>query len=154
MTFAMFFLCLHFPPDVDIFAILRYLFFTKKSFNFAVDVPILNDILATCRFFMKENLQCFIFISMFSFFRWCFHFYVFIFPRMFLFLCFYFCVFIFPRMFPAGKQICQQLLVLNKSAFAERNFKQSSFKVISLYSWYTWYITYMWYIYPDISHMS
>ena len=30
-------------------------------------------------------------------------------------------------MFPVGKQICQQLVVLNKSAFAERNFKQTSF---------------------------
>ena len=30
-------------------------------------------------------------------------------------------------MFPAGKQICQQLVVLNKSAFAERNFKQTGF---------------------------
>ena len=30
-------------------------------------------------------------------------------------------------MFPVGKQICQQLVVLNKSAFAERNFKQTCF---------------------------
>ena len=30
-------------------------------------------------------------------------------------------------MFPVGKQICQQLVVLNKSAFAERNFKQTGF---------------------------
>ena len=70
------------------------------------------------------------------------HFYVFILPYMFsdffcrcfftkkTFLCFH-----FPRMFPSGKQICQQLVVLNKSAFAERNFKQSSFKIMYSYSW-------------------
>ena len=88
-----------------------------------------------------------VFTFMFSFFRGCFYFYVFISVFLFFRECFYFYVFNLPRMFPVGKQICQQLLVLNKSAFAERNFKQSSFKVISLYSWYTWYITYMWYIY-------
>ena len=75
------------------------------------------------------------------------HFYVFILPYMFsdffcrcfftkkTFLCFH-----FPRMFPSGKQICQQLVVLNKSAFAERNFKQSSFKIIC--SWILSYDTF------------